>query len=90
MAGGQCKKLHALTLEKRIVTDEERADSQLDEGSEGAIDLTFALGIENMNSLADGASRRLYVFQSSRGIWIVRVQQHSDCGDSGHKLAQQF
>ena len=83
MAGGQGDDMSAPIFEEWIVADEERTSSHLNEVGKGFIDLTFAVAVEDMNLLPDGAGRRLHISRPSLGIRIVRVEEHSDNGGSG-------
>src|SRR3954453_13448993 len=82
--------MSAATLEKRIVTDEKCTCPPLHQGGEGTVDFNFAVGLEDMNLLPNGASRGLYISRPSLGIGIVRVEEHSDIGGCRQQLAQHF
>jgi hypothetical protein len=89
MARCQGGELETPVEEERVSTDQERVDSVADKRREGSLDLTAVARLNNIDLHSEHSSRRSHVIHHALDIRIARIDQQSDAGDCGEKLAQQ-
>src|SRR5262249_8172794 len=86
---GECDELFAPIGEKRISPNRERNNTLFAESSEGSIDLALIAGVEQMDLLSYGTSRRLHVSRLGGEIRTLWVQEPGDSVGCRHQLMQQ-
>ena len=84
----QCGELFDPANEERIGDDHERACSQLEQGREDRIEVTFGTRMQDMELQPERAGRRLKIFQYGLGKGIGRVDEHGNDGRHGYQLVR--